>query len=894
MLVEGDWAYVVLSHEGLVVVDVSDRTNPRVDRMIANADIRGESWLAKRGEFIYHGTFRNFIYDLRDNSVRQWLGEHEQLFGIAIRDNLAFAAKYNAGLAVYDLQDPLSPIEVATVPTPQNYVNDIVIQDDIAYLGGSHDASVSMIDISDPAAPRFIAAVDSPGVVLNVAVAGGFAWTGHNGSPNARIPLPIRITDTLSENPGRMIAFIESPTIEGHYTLTANESGQVVERAGAISYSNRSSLFSRSDDSGEVDDDGLSKAIIVAGGGPYPGNNLWDATVLVARKAYAALITQGYRRENIRFLSPESLDVDFDGRLNDVDGLASLQRLEESILRWVTDPVAPAHELVLYIADHGGDKQFRLNSEQTLSAEQLDGWLDTLQQTLPGKVIVIYEACQSGTFVDALTPPPGKERVVLTSAGNEPAWFTNQGLLSFSYQFWGIVQAGGKVSRAYRVASELMSGFQTAQVDANNNGVPGEPGDSLKGLTIGRGFVSAADNPTIGAVTEPFETHIHTAEVAASGIIDATGVSRVWAVVRPPGYVSGPADRPVLDVPTIELLDDDGDNTWVGEYDGFRQAGDYNVAFFAINDNGGLSTPTETNTNRTIVTRIGTDPNQAPQLTLIGRPGVAMLAGEEYEDAGVVAIDVEDGSLSGTVVMTSNLNPSVPGRYEVTYTVADSDGLQATVSRSIVVASDTEPATAFDFDRDGIPDDIDFDDDNDLVPDTLDRFPLNAMERDDTDGDGIGDVEDTDDDGDGIADEVDHFPTDATLTIRGSVRNISTRGVVGAGDDVMIAGLIIEGQVARTVVIRARGPSLADFGVPGVLADPRLQLFDASGNLMDENGDWALHASMGNLPVELTPTNPLESVITVTLDPGPYTAIVRGEGGGSGVGIVEVFDITED
>ena len=146
--------------------------------------------------------------------------------------------------------------------------------------------------------------------------------------------------------------------------------------------------------------------------------------------------------------------------------------------------------------------------------------------------------------------------------------------------------------------------------------------------------------------------------------------------------------------------------------------------------------------------------------------------------------------------------------------------------------------------------------------------------------------------------------------------NISTRGVVGAGDDVMIGGFIIGGSTPKTVFVRARGPALADFGVPGVLDDPVLQLFSGQ-TVLARNNDWrttdplcgAPAVSCGGeaeiiatgldpcQPIEL-PGHPLtptgcnqESVVLVTLPPGPYTAIVSGVNGGTGVGLVEVFEV---
>jgi hypothetical protein len=119
--------------------------------------------------------------------------------------------------------------------------------------------------------------------------------------------------------------------------------------------------------------------------------------------------------------------------------------------------------------------------------------------------------------------------------------------------------------------------------------------------------------------------------------------------------------------------------------------------------------------------------------------------------------------------------------------------------------------------------------------------------------------------------------------------NISTRGVVGKGDEVMIGGFIIQGKSSKTVLIRARGPSLDLPAGVDTLADPLLKLYSGD-TLIASNDDWKatqqdeIDASGG------APPDDAESALLIDLDPGPYTAIVEGVGGGTGVGIVEVFD----
>lgn len=123
-----------------------------------------------------------------------------------------------------------------------------------------------------------------------------------------------------------------------------------------------------------------------------------------------------------------------------------------------------------------------------------------------------------------------------------------------------------------------------------------------------------------------------------------------------------------------------------------------------------------------------------------------------------------------------------------------------------------------------------------------------------------------------------------------SITNISTRGYVGTGDNVLIGGLIITGDTPKTVVIRGVGPSLEAFGVPGVLQDPDLLLF-SGGDVIDANNNWIDHARNADIPSVLVPTDSREAVIVRTLEPGAYTAILQGFGGGVGNGLVEVYEL---
>jgi Matrixin len=121
--------------------------------------------------------------------------------------------------------------------------------------------------------------------------------------------------------------------------------------------------------------------------------------------------------------------------------------------------------------------------------------------------------------------------------------------------------------------------------------------------------------------------------------------------------------------------------------------------------------------------------------------------------------------------------------------------------------------------------------------------------------------------------------------------NVSSRGHVGTGDNIMIAGFIIGGSAGKLVLIRAIGPSLSQFNVSGVLADPSLELRDANGNLVEANNDWQQSGQASIISAAGdAPSNPKESAIQRTLAPGNYTALVRGVNNTTGNALVEVFD----
>ena len=124
--------------------------------------------------------------------------------------------------------------------------------------------------------------------------------------------------------------------------------------------------------------------------------------------------------------------------------------------------------------------------------------------------------------------------------------------------------------------------------------------------------------------------------------------------------------------------------------------------------------------------------------------------------------------------------------------------------------------------------------------------------------------------------------------------NISTRAFVSTGDNIVIAGFILgHNSGVDRIVARGIGPSLTAFGVSNALADPTLELRDSNGALLIANNNWQDNAvQAAELMADgLAPTNNLESGIAATLPPGLYTALLAGVNNGTGIGLVEVYDL---
>jgi predicted outer membrane repeat protein len=165
-----------------------------------------------------------------------------------------------------------------------------------------------------------------------------------------------------------------------------------------------------------------------------------------------------------------------------------------------------------------------------------------------------------------------------------------------------------------------------------------------------------------------------------------------------------------------------------------------------------------------------------------------------------------------------------------------------------------------------------------LLPDSIAvnaGDPVNAPERDQRDYDRVN------------APDIGAFEFGGTIPR--TLANISTRLLVETGDNVLIGGFIITGSHAKGVLLRAIGPSLP---LNGQLANPVLELHTSTGDVIASNDNWQTNSNKQQIiDTGISPASPLESALLVTLDPGAYTAILSGANNGTGIGLIEAYDL---
>ncbi len=376
----------------------------------------------------------------------------------------------------------------------------------------------------------------------------------------------------------------------GNYTIRVAGVSNSHEMINAVSFADASVIASQA----------RKKAILVAGG-PYLDNVLWKSVRNCTNRAYSALYSQGYTDDSIYYLSVEPYDVNGDGN-NDVDGYSSLSALSYAITTWAKNNT---DEVILYMVGIGESGSLTLNDKEKLDAPTLAGWINDLQAAIPGRIVVVYDASMSGSFMPVLKAPAGKQRVVMTgTTPDQSAYFLNDGELSFSYMFWSSILYTGKVYQSYTEAKAGLVSPQTPMSDADGDGVADVTARSKRENTeivIGRGRSIETNAPKIGRVSPPQSLYLGQtgAGLWAWNITAANNISRVEARIYPPsGYAYCPQELIGSVSPYLKLPGPDAESKYKNTYSAFILLGRYDIYVYATDMKDYDSLPAQTSVSK--------------------------------------------------------------------------------------------------------------------------------------------------------------------------------------------------------------------------------------------------------------------------------------------------------
>ncbi len=339
--------------------------------------------------------------------------------------------------------------------------------------------------------------------------------------------------------------------------------------------------------------------IVVAGGNPESAtDNMKGAIQYLADRIYEVFRKRGFKDEDIYYINHKTdQDLDGDGK---ADGIVdstdkSVDQLGYAITEWATSQLNDG-PLYLYLVDHGQKNgTFLIGKDQILTASEFDYFLDQFEDETGRDVVVMMEACFSGSFIDKLSD---SDRVIFTSSDSDIE----------SY-----IGGGGSVSFSQFLSNNLLMGYDLAEAFENARGVLEKIGGPY-GLQdpqkyIGSGvedigsiysdFIMAGYLPEIKGYSKGKEVEAGkgvelTVEV---DILDVSGL-KVWAMIKPPGYeppkVGEEYKSPELGLIEVAFQKEEGDSKLFKGVYNFPCAGDYEVVYYVKDSSGNVvSTPPE-------------------------------------------------------------------------------------------------------------------------------------------------------------------------------------------------------------------------------------------------------------------------------------------------------------
>ena len=343
---------------------------------------------------------------------------------------------------------------------------------------------------------------------------------------------------------------------------------------------------------GYVNQGGVNEKVILCAGGVT--NDTTHSTVSdIANTTYHTFLTRQITASNIYYLNNDLLQTG-------VDAAASTNTLFESINTWTTN----AGKLTLHLIGQSTNRVdgmstnlcFILSETETITANTLATWLDTWQGSNQTCTIMMdFPGC--GQWITNLTAPEGYKRVIIASASrDEPCvWMEEGAWYSFSRIFASFIYRGSTLQEAFsRTRSYIFNLSRTLQdpeMDDNDNGLPNEKseGERAEQWYIGSAFVTGAEAPVIGSVTEDqLLLYTNTLTLWASEIVAELGVSNVWVTITPPDYETA------AQLESMDLTWNASSERYETTYTNFTLPGAYHCTFFAMATDGTISSPMQT------------------------------------------------------------------------------------------------------------------------------------------------------------------------------------------------------------------------------------------------------------------------------------------------------------
>ncbi len=408
------------------------------------------------------------------------------------------------------------------------------------------------------------------------------------------------------------------------------------------------------------------RAILVTAASP--DGPVWQAAIANSLLAYQALRFQGYSEEDILFYCSETISAG-------VDGLPTFTNLQYAITEWAA---ADTRDLVIYLTGVGDAETLQLGVAEVLPAGELKTWLDALQATLPGRVVLVADFCESGSLLSVLAGMPDGRRIVISGGGPESApSFSDDGEISFSRFFWRQVLAGANLRGAFLNAANALrfaDAVNAPQLDDTGDGkyTPGEDGREAAHAVLGRGIQVAADAPTISMVSPAQEIGGEknagetSAEIWVDQIAGTTPIDLVFALVFPPDH--DPYDcSAIAPGGYVVPLSQEAPGRYSATYNGFDQRGTYHVLVYAVDENGVTSAPARTVIDQRSTTTLpdAYDPDDTPETASwigVGGPPQRHNFSREGDEDWVLFFAAESQII---VVETRHLGPAAATRIEL-------------------------------------------------------------------------------------------------------------------------------------------------------------------------------------------------------------------------------------